>query len=309
METLFVPPPIRGGLYAVGLFDLLGQSNALAPFVGLNESPEHISRMQQEFGKIVSKIYAFRNDFISFFGGAEATKLTDSAPTGAPPEAIKLAAQMDGVKIKLQGFSDTVVAYVPLATTTGESSLYKLGSLFLSSVCTMLMSFARGAPVRGAIEASWAVEPYNGEVYGPALMCAYELEQKAGWPRIVLGDNVVTLLEREAVQTQSTVIAKMNAILARQIREMSFADVDGKRAVDYLGASMRVLISEAVDNLQALIDAAQVGLEQQLQKHQDCAKVRGQLTSAIEYFESREGPLDDNRRQHAAIYANLRHPD
>jgi hypothetical protein len=308
INTLHAPPPIRAGLYAVGLFDLLGQSNALAPFVGLSGPPEYMPTMQVEFGRIVSQVYAFREDFKSFFEGAEATKLVNSAPSSAPQEALALAAQMDSPEIKLQGFSDTVIAYVPLALLNGESSLYKLGSLLLSSVGTMLMSLARGVVVRGAIEASWAMEPYNGEVYGPALMCAYELERTAGWPRIVLGGNVGKLLQRESELGHDSMMAAMNAILAKQIAGMSFKDVDGKLAVDYLAPSVLAFLRDAVGDLQSLIDAAHVGLERQYEKHADNPKVRGQLRSALDYFELRTGVLNDGRRSNALFYAKLRHP-
>ena len=54
---------------------------------------------------------------------------------------------MDAFKIGMQGFSDTVIAYVPTAARSGKLSLYNMGSMLISVSATMLMSLVRGQVV------------------------------------------------------------------------------------------------------------------------------------------------------------------
>jgi hypothetical protein len=257
------------------------------------------------FGTV--SIVAFRHDIQQFFLGAQSAGLVASAPPGIWSDVIALANELESENVRLQGFSDTVVAYVPTASESGTTSLYRVGALLISVAATMLFSLARGTIVRGAIEAGWAMEPYGSEIYGPALMRAYELEKKADWPRVVLGENIQKLWRDAQSQAPKTVIDGMNIIFAHIESGLGFVDKDGQSAVDYLGQNMRDVIGDGAPDLPALIDAAHVELERQLANHADDAKIKAKLQATLDYFVSRTGPLDRARRDSAKSYAKLRH--
>lgn len=289
---------VRCGVYAVGYFDLSGQSNELVPYIDVNSVSSDTSNIQRDFARIATRLRDFRRDIVKFFEGVREVHLADSAPADAPSEAIAMAGEADSAEIKLQGFSDTVVIYLPLATSPGKVSLYKLAALLVSAANTMLMTFARGSVVRGAIDATWAMEPFDGEIYGPALLSTYKLECEAGWPRVVLGPSIQSIWKTHCYQRIDTHLTKMNKVFAGLQMGMAFRDTDGKIAVDYLGELMRSIMRDSLEP--GLIDAAHVGLETELRKRAGDTKIEGKLRSALAYFESRVGPLTKERRQTAA---------
>jgi hypothetical protein len=283
----------------------LGQSNSLARYIDVEGSREYVEEMKQGFARISSRIYAFRDDIREFFQSAQLSRLVDSAPTGVPSEVLAVAAEFEREQVRLQGFSDSVVAYVPLGTRYG-ATLYRVGAMLISVASTMLFSMARGAMVRGAIDASWAMELSDREVYGPALMRAYHEESNADWPRVVVGDGVQKLWRSSARRTEPSPNDLMNVVFAKVESMLCFKDVDGKLSVDYLGSNMREFLRDGVDDLPALIDAAQVELERQLAIHEDDSKIQSKLQATLNYFESWEGPLNPARRGRAKTYERLR---
>lgn len=226
--------------------------------------------------------------------------MSDSAPENAPAHAIAAVKELESAEIKFQGFSDTVVVYVPLAIAPGKISLYPITKMLFSAASTLLTTFARGSVVRGAIDVSWAIESFDGEIYGPALMSAYCLEQEAKWPRVRIGDNLVGLFNAQSKAPTTTAVDFANRFFAAVLGQFLFHDVDGKVTLDYLGSKMRAFIDTPETELPSLIDAAHVGLETELRKHSPDSKVAGQLRSTFTYFESRVGALSDSRRQNAA---------
>ncbi|MGD9632730.1 MAG: hypothetical protein AB7G28_25110 [Pirellulales bacterium] len=291
---------VRCGVFVVGFFDLCGQSNQLRPYVELGSVSEDTKEdIQRDFERIARQLYHFRSDISKYFQAAREESLAGCAPTNALPEQIEMAKVIDSAGVKLQGFSDSVVAYMPLATTRG-ASLFHVAPLLISVASTMLLAFARGTIVRGAIDATWAIKLFDDEIYGPALLSTYELECQAGWPRVVLGPGIQSLWRMYQNQRDESFMGQMNRTLAKYQSDMAFEDVDGKIAVDYLGQGMQKVLLDSLD--MELIDAAQIGLERELHKQMGNPKIEKQLQSTIAYFESRIGPLTDERRRRASEY-------
>lgn len=300
MQSEIPTDGVRCGVYVVGFFDLSGQSNELLPYVDMNAVSVDFGNIKQDFLRIATLLRDFRRDISMFFKSASETLLASTAPPNAPTELLDFAEELDSPVIKLQGFSDTVVVYFPLAVSPGRASLYKIAVMLLSVASTMLTSFARGSVVRGAIDATWAMEPFDDEIYGPALMSAYRLESEAKWPRVVIGRNMLSLWKTFSNQTISTHLDGMNYIFANIQSYMVFRDTDGQVAVDYLGKTIQDLLMDALEP--GLIDAAYVGVESELRKRSGDAKIAGKLQATMEYFESRTGPLTVERRQSAAAF-------
>jgi hypothetical protein len=292
---------IRCGVYAVGYFDLCGQSNALRKYIAVNSAVGQTDAIQKDFSVIASQIHNFRNDIRKYFNAAREERLADSVPAGAPTGALAAAAELDSAEIKLQGFSDSVVAYVPLAPSQGRASIYPIAAMLISVASTMLTSLARGSVVRGAIDVSWAMEAFNGEVYGPALLSAYELECRfANWPRVVLGDGIKSVWNAYKSHRPETPFDAMNRILAEMQSSVTFEDVDGQFAVDYLGEGMAKFIDSPTVDLPPLVDAAHAAIEAMLREYAGDSKIEGKLHHLHDYFIARKGPLTDDRRKRAA---------
>ena len=292
---------IPGGVYVVGFFDMLGQSNVLTPYIDVRAEPQYIEELRREMTRVIKQLSAFRNDVTTFFHAASATTLTDNPPVGVTAEQLGIAADFQSSGIRIQGFSDTLVVYVPLSTLKGQLSLYGIWSLMISVANTMFLSFARGFAVRGGIDVSWGAEPFDGEFYGPALLSAYKLEsQVANWSRIVLGPGIQRLWKLTRDGAVESPIDRANKTLAQIQSSWAFNDVDETMAVDYLGSSMLNALTLSDVDLPAVIDAAHVGLERLFGDASGRGRPQEIIGGAINYFETRLGPLTEQRRSRAA---------
>ena len=115
--------------------------------------------------------------------------------------------------------------------------------MLAGSLC--FMGLAARKPIRGALEVGWAVELNPGEIYGAALARAYELESEvAGYPRIVLGTELIKYLELHANNTASDPFSQNDGALAAVCLSMVSEDFDGVAIINYLGESFRKYISD-----------------------------------------------------------------
>jgi hypothetical protein len=303
-----MPDETRVGVYVVGFFDILGQANALKPFIDVRDDANYLSQLQRELTRTINQLTLFRRDITRYFEAAIAVKLTENVPAGVTAEEMAMAADFESPQIRIQGFSDTIVVYVPLASPSGRLSLYGMWPLLFSVVNTMLTSFARGFAVRGAIDASWGTEPFAGEFYGPALLSAYGLETTtANWSRVVLGPGLRRLLNLMSRHSPQSPPEGANVALAQITSKWAFTDIDDTVAIDYLNPSMLELIEERDFELATLIDAAHVQLERLLEAS-PTERIREIIGGALNYFVERRGPLTAERRNRAANSEFLRRP-
>ena len=99
--------------------------------------------------------------------------------------------------IRVWGMSDSVFVALPLSPSRDSiERLMDIHYVLLVTSWMWLTSLASGVPLRGGIDIGTAapILPIE-EVYGDALAKAHHLESKfAGWPRIALGDTLVSTL-------------------------------------------------------------------------------------------------------------------
>jgi hypothetical protein len=291
---------IRGGVYVVAFFDVLGRANALRPLIEIRDDPQHPILVQREMNRVARILTQFRSDIQRFFRSAK-IDLTESVPADAPNDLVEFAKDYQSPKIKIQGFSDTIVVYVPLSTLAGHTSLRTVPLLLISVANTMLLSFARGFAVRGAIDMSWGIEIFEGEIYGPALLSACTLEtNSADWSRVILGRGIQRLLNTFIPLGAKSAYDAANVEYAKLLSTFAFSDVDGQMAVDFLGPSLLKFIGEPDSDSAPLIDAAHVTLEQLHDEASGTERHARILGGALDYFENRRGALTDQRRKRAA---------
>lgn len=125
-------------------------------------------------------------------------------------------------EIKFQSFSDLTVISVPVKLSGG----FALFDSALSFVVSHL-GFAQSRLIderiliRGAITVGDIVKSY-GQMYGPALIRAYDLERKeAHYPRIIVDAPLLSLVRRDKRKNEN-------------IRNYLRSDTDGFAYVDYL---------------------------------------------------------------------------
>ena len=142
--------------YAVGLFDLLGQGTDL---VQLERSWENeASRgnnqdVHEQLRKTVGAIDFFRKAFNRVFEGYEEqeNRIQQSDINGADDRA-GIMKEMRGYSIHFQGFSDTVIVFLPLGGLSPLARVNGVATLIQASAGACIFSLAAGLVPRGAVE-------------------------------------------------------------------------------------------------------------------------------------------------------------
>ena len=151
-----------------------------------------------------------------------------------------------------------------------------------------LLGLATGRPIRGAIEIAWGIELRPGELYGPAVVRAYELESEiAQYPRIVIGPEAVKFLKAHASNPEQDVFSQTDKELATLCLNMLVQDADGHWLLHYLGDKFQLAV--VTHNLYIeLYAAARKFVLDQLSTHraQRNTKLALRYSHLLQYFDA-----------------------
>ncbi|ADV83686.1 hypothetical protein [Terriglobus saanensis] len=238
---------LRLGYHLVAFLDVLGQRERFKQ-LHLPKTPQQHEEvaevLRQTAGFVLELRKTFANQFATFEMGLVGLKTHAPAP----------------VCPKFVGFSDSFVTSVPLHNESSHlTSMATVFSALTAAAVVMMTALASKHALRGGIDVGLATEIVPGEIYGTALERAYVLESKeAGYPRIVIGDELWNYLNVAKANFQIHVTPESKAIVAMIDRLLLLiaVDADGRRVLDYLGP----VLSE----LQGTDDNFKVGMVQPL---------------------------------------------
>ncbi len=277
--------------------DLLGQRQAIRQLgaIPLSEDnrPELVGKLKASLGALT----LFRDAVLPFVD-----KLINHEPaTGfqnLSPDQKKIYWSLRTSRLKTWTFSDTVVAYAPIVNAEATPAVRDLYSIFVTCATTMLLLLSAGMPVRGAIEMGVALEPRDGEIYGPAFVDAYDLhEVVAGYPRVVVGDklgrHLHQLLEYPGDGDVPSLIRENARLCASIVKQ----DQDGMLFVDYLGTGFREIIGgshydDLVKKAREFVDTEHEG---QI-KARDW-KLAGRYACLRQYFDARASEWEGEQQR------------
>ena len=201
--------------------------------------------------------------------------------------------------IRHQSFSDTNIWFLRIADDEIDGKCYcraMNGMLTGLSYCH-LQAIAKGQFCRAGVDLGYGTDfgDYSAgdEIHGPVLLSAYELEGKAGWARLAVGDGLVHTLDHRIqqlafeMQNSSTkaewIICFYEHHFLSNMRSMVIQD-DGVFMVDFAGATaakamtsiMRKIGEDPEDFYQSILhevaDQVQEHSEANHQKHLTRAK-------------------------------------
>jgi hypothetical protein len=233
--------------YAVAFIDVLGQKEA---FEGINnlegiENPESKRRLIKAHQETVLFVEKLREGFESFFKAY--TKQSGQSKDKVPDSKKEQYVEMCKCLLKHQRFSDCIQAYTPLQTKKYHSTAMN-GVYGILAACggMFLLALTCNKVFRAGVDVGIGTEMSNGEIYGPALFKAYELESKiAQYPRIVIGDMLMNYLANLSkgnpqLPNQTKEDIGLCKTLADRCLKMIVPDaMDGRPILDYLGSEFR----------------------------------------------------------------------
>jgi len=274
--------------YVAGFFDLLGQQEHLRNLRQLpgKDDASALARTREDLKNTYGAVLGMRKLFASAFDSYARKPLATDSFT---PEQRAVYLQMNNNPIQFYGFSDSMLVFLSVRTTDA-AKLPARGVLgiIVAAALTAIGTLGVGHPIRGGIDLGVGFQPKEGEFYGPALSRAYTLESRmADYPRIVVGDELITYLQQTHNNPASDAFATESKSIAGDCTNCLALDDDGMPFIDYLGPYFRQLLGKAGDA--TFIDEAyqQVVRFANRFKQEKNSKLAFRYTLLRNYFEAR----------------------
>lgn len=276
------------GGYVVAVLDILGQRDAIRALAKLQprmkDKPKIIRALKDSLGVRDGVRKRVKSLFDEFTG--------DHADPRYSLLNNEQRAAFDRINhraIKTYGFGDAFVAYAPIITPQGDPSIRDIYRMIAACASSMLVSIASGKPVRGAIELGFGLEPEDNEVYGPAFLAAFDLQEVvAQHPRIIVGDELRGYLDCVVATSNSDQVGSVLSALAGSCTQLIARDEDGCFILDYLGEGLRQ-IAEAEPDAGELFERGFEFVRQEQRRfiEERNPKLAARYAALVRYFSSR----------------------
>jgi hypothetical protein len=256
------------GHYATAFIDLLGQKERfrgqyLLPIAETEEEKENVLKIIKESIGPIDKLQQRARRMMECSNPNPGSKLrlmlTES-------EQVQWD-EMMCTTITTQRWSDGLFLFTSLAEELVKCPLNAIFRMFVLTGSLCFMGLASKQPLRGAIEVAWGAELQPGELYGPVVVRAYELESEvADYPRIVIGPYLVKYLELQSKNKSEEKHDILNQEVASLCLKMLLQDTDDQWLLHYLGSDFKIIITSSVHN--ELYSLAKSFVDSQLSEHQ-----------------------------------------
>jgi hypothetical protein len=248
--------------YCVSFIDLLGQRDTMR---GQGLLPSDRKQLIATFRDSIRGIVNLQQEAETMLGRLNNPNPNSPRKATLPPEQHATWDAMMRTRVKTQRWSDGLVSFACLGDTEIKCQVNGVFALFGLAGTVALLGLAQKRPVRGAIEIAWGVELHEGELYGPAVARAYELENEvAQYPRIVVGPETYRFLRMHSKNEDPDPFSQNNRTLAGLCLDMLFQDEDGYLILHYLGGAFRHWVNKTPD----LYPLAHAFVVEQFEKHQ-----------------------------------------
>lgn len=294
--------------YLVAFIDILGQKEAFQNLEGQSLEDNH-PKLIEAHKQTVWFVENLRNGFKDFFDAY--TEEREPSVKVAPEKMDQFKAMLKS-NLKHQRFSDCIQAFVCLHTDKYHSNAVNgvFGAL-LACGGMLLLSLAMKKAFRAGIEVGLGTELDNGEIYGPVLYKAYELEHKvAEYPRIVIGQELINYLmtltnKHTQLPTQTNEDIELCKVMATSCLKMIVRDLDGVPILDYLGNDFLQSINENSEQAkkfeEVLSQAFQfVESEYKKRKQDGDKKLALRYYLLLNYFKAKN-PFSNNKKRDSAL--------
>lgn len=247
--------------YLVASVDVLGQKESFKNMQAIPTDDESKKKFIKGHEEAALFIEAFRVGFSNYFD----TYSEDIESIVKVPEEKreKFEEMRKSLKIKYQFFSDSMLAAIPFQTEKYHSNVISCVYGILGACGGMLLlSLSEKKAFRAGIDVGPGTELKDGDIYGPALARAYELENEvAKYPRIVIGSDFLNYLLNLSYKTeqfpgQDEEDKEICKNMADLCLGMMVKDLDGVLILDYLGEEFWNKVLKKIDASKEIFDKA-----------------------------------------------------
>ena len=230
--------------YLVAFLDILGQREKLRQIKSLPTDEKEFEKFINLVRETQGTVLKFRKTFLKFFKGFfKKRPIPENLTEDQKTNYLEIKQRAEKLKPVLNTFSDTVVIYVQLSDENGIIQADGILSSILAIAGCFHVLMSGGNIFRGGLEIGLACRIGQNEIYGPALIRAYDLESKiAKYPRIVLGEDLVDFLQVTSQLSDPDIQSSINKAIAQKCLDLIMIDGDGRYAIDYLGKEFRDMV-------------------------------------------------------------------
>lgn len=267
------------GYYCVAFLDLLGTDATNKNISELKyRDPEGAARI---LAREIDKVRSFREAFDKFLETLQKREPAETTSEVHP----NFCASRFGNPIKHYTFSDSSIIHCSLNTQQG--ALVPVKSCFwmlLAVALAQLQELAMGVSFRGGIDVNFAASHSDDgrEILGPALSDAVEMEKKAGFPRVAIGEGLAQYLRVHANQDDTSQENRLNKTWAKKCIEIISKDSTGILSVDLTASGITPWIGE--DLHRKLLEQSVRFARQQIEEHKDSAKISEKYEMLLAYL-------------------------
>jgi len=203
--------------YLVAFIDVLGQSSAVlegdAYPPATNDMQRKKARLKENSEYIVTLRDLFKKHYKKYRKNKDVFE-------GLNDRQKKNEQIMRAFKAEIKGVSDSMIINVPLENKTDNCIPVNNILATIQGICLIYnYSMSQQKPIRGGVDIGLGIRLGESEVYGSALVKAYQLEtEKAGYPRVLIGESLwqyLNYVENQNAKTQYGIRAKK---LAKQCK-------------------------------------------------------------------------------------------
>lgn len=275
--------------YCVAFVDLLGQRDALRGqgLLKLPDSEDHHKAFYDILRNSIGAIIKLQEQAKEMLAPILEPNLESPIRAALPPEQHAIWDEMQRTRITTQRWSDGLVSFACLGDTDIKCQMNNVYGIFGLAGTLCLLGLTTGSPIRGAIEIAWGIELHPGELYGPAVANAYELESEiAQYPRIVVGPATIRFLQVHASNPGQDMCSQNDRELASLCLDMLVQDADGHWLLHYLGEKFQFAVTHAQHV--ELYNAARKFVYDQLSTHQTKrnTKLAFRYSHLLQYFDA-----------------------
>lgn len=203
--------------YVVGFFDLLGQREAMRGegLLKRPHTPPEKETFKAKFMASIGAILDLQTQSDRMLSAVLQKNRKSPFRKSLSCRQRRIWDAMQACTVSTQRWSDGLVHFMSLKRGVNQCPMTGVFSIFVSAGLLCLIGLASQRPVRGAIEIAWGIELHRGELYGPAVARAYELESEvAQYPRIIVGKETIQYLKLQEQNAQKDPFSQYSRSLA-----------------------------------------------------------------------------------------------
>jgi hypothetical protein len=273
------------GWHVVAFLDLLGQQDTLRKMTALPniENQEEVAAFKHSIGELYRPLYALQTFFRASIKPFMEGSIDETALLSSERELLQ---QFRSTPIFYRHFSDSLIVHIPLRNDIGKFQCRAIYSVLAATASTFLSCMVNSWAIRGGIELGLAMDIEDGEIYGPALARAYNLESSvAQYPRIVIGEELIRYLQMVARYQAFTGEEKAQAGFAAKSLGLLAVDDDGRTFLDWLGSGIRTTFQQ---HTELVLSAYNFIIQESIKQKEDRnSKLGFRYTLLRNYVESR----------------------